>query len=109
VGVKIISAKYDDLSIDDLRNLADSIRERAQSSAVFLASGSGGKVSLLYAATKKAVEKGIDCGKLIKETAPIVGGGGGGRPDMAQAGGKNVDAISKALEEAIKIAQSMIK
>ncbi|HPD77601.1 MAG TPA: alanine--tRNA ligase [Spirochaetota bacterium] len=109
MGVKIISAKYDDLSIDDLRNLADSIRERAQSSAVFLASGSGGKVSLLYAATKKAVEKGIDCGKLIKETAPIVGGGGGGRPDMAQAGGKNVDAISKALEEAIKIAQSMIK
>lgn len=64
---------------------------------------------LLYAATKGAVEKGIDCGAIIKETVKLVGGGGGGRKDMAQAGGKNPDALGEALKVAVEMAQEMIK
>ena len=64
---------------------------------------------LLYAATNKAVEKGIDCGKLVKDTVGIVGGGGGGRKDMAQAGGKDASGLQKAVDEAVRIASAMIK
>ena len=64
---------------------------------------------ILYAATNKAVESGIDCGKLVKETAGIVGGGGGGRRDMAQAGGKSPENLKKAIDEAVKLGRSRIK
>lgn len=56
----------------------------------------------------KAVEKGIDCGRLVKETVGIVGGGGGGRKDMAQAGGKDAANLEKAVEEAVKLAEKMV-
>lgn len=107
-GVKIISRVFKDIDVDTLRALSDSIRERVQNSVVCFGSDTGGKAMLLYAATNKAVEKGIDCGKLVKETVGIVGGGGGGRKDMAQAGGKDAANLGKAIEEAVKLAEKMI-
>ena len=65
-----------------------------------LATANDGKVNLLAAMNKAANEKGLKAGDLIKEIAPKVGGGGGGRPDMAQAGGKNPEGITAALETA---------
>ena len=106
-GVKIISKVFKDMEVDTLRGLSDSIRERVQNSVVCFGSDIGGKAMLLYAATNKAVEKGIDCGKLVKETVGIVGGGGGGRKDMAQAGGKDAANLEKAVAEAVKLAEKM--
>ena len=60
-------------------------------------------------ATKDAVSKGAHCGKLIKEVASILGGGGGGRPDMAQAGGKSPEKIGEAINESYKIIESLAK
>ena len=107
-GVKVISYIFKDMDIDTLRSLSDSIRERVQVSVVCFGSEAEGKAVLLYAATNKAVEKGIDCGKLIKDTAKIVGGGGGGRKDMAQAGGKDAANLAKAVEEGAVLAEKMI-
>ena len=108
-GVKIISMVSADLDVEGLRSISDSLRERVQNSVVCLGSAAGGKAMLLYAATKPAVDKGIDCGKLIKDTVGIVGGGGGGRRDMAQAGGKDASGLQKAIDEAVKLAEVMIK
>jgi len=107
-GVKIISKVFEDMEVESLRALSDSIRERVQNSVVCFGSDVAGKAMLLYAATNKAVEKGIDCGKLVKETAGIVGGGGGGRKDMAQAGGKDAANLEKAIAEAVKLAEKMV-
>lgn len=107
-GVKIISKVFEDMEVETLRALSDSIRERVQNSVVCFGSDIAGKAMLLYAATNKAVEKGIDCGRLVKETVGIVGGGGGGRKDMAQAGGKDAANLEKAVEEAVKLAEKMV-
>jgi len=108
-GVKIITHHFADVETAQLRELSDAIREREQNALVCLGSEVEGKAVLLYAATKKAVEAGIDCGALIKETVKLVGGGGGGRKDMAQAGGKSPVGLKNALDEALKLASSMIK
>ena len=59
--------------------------------------------------TKDVINNGIHCGKIIKEVATVVGGGGGGRPDMAQAGGKSPENIDKAMEKAYEVIQSLVK
>jgi alanyl-tRNA synthetase len=107
-GVKIISRIFTGLDANSLREISDSVRERVQKSLVCLGSDIDGKAMILYAATNKAVETGIDCGKLVKETAGIVGGGGGGRKDMAQAGGKAPENLKKAIDEAVKLGRTMI-
>lgn len=101
----IVTAKIENLSGDDLKTLADLIRERSSDSAVLLVSSFEGKVIIVSAATQSAVSKGADSGALIKSVAPILGGGGGGRKDMAQAGGKD---FSKA-DEAITVAKAKLK
>jgi len=73
-----------------------------------LASGKGGKVNFIATATKDVLAKGVHCGNLIKEVAKIAGGGGGGRPDMAQAGGKNPDKIEDALAAAKEILKDQL-
>ena len=107
-GVKIISHVFSGLDINSLREASDAARERVQNSLVCFGSDVDGKAMILYAATKKAVEMGIDCGSLVKETAGIVGGKGGGRKDMAQAGGKFPENLKKGIEEAVKLARLMI-
>jgi alanyl-tRNA synthetase len=108
-GVKVITAKYDGLDMDALRNTSDMLKNKIGSGVIVLASNFEDKVNFVVTATKDCLEKGIHCGNIIKETAKIAGGGGGGRPDMAQAGGKDVSKIKDALDHSIKVIESQIK
>jgi alanyl-tRNA synthetase len=108
-STKIISHKFDEVNVKDLRELSDLIRSRERDSVVLLGSSVGGKALLLFAATKSAVNSGIDCGSIIKEVSKLTGGGGGGRKDMAQAGGKTPESLERALDEAVKMARRMIE
>lgn len=101
-GVKLLAAKVEGVDMNGLRDLGDQLKEKLGEGVVLLVSAADGKVSLMAMATPEAVEKGAHAGNLIKVCAALVGGGGGGRPNMAQAGGKNPggmdDAIAKAKE-----------
>ncbi|MBR1798154.1 MAG: alanine--tRNA ligase [Clostridiales bacterium] len=104
-GLKVVISECDAEDAPALRDTADKIRDKIVSGVVFLASSSDGKVLFTAMATKDAVEKGAHCGNIIREAAKICGGGGGGRPDMAQAGGKDASKISdalKAVEDALR-------
>ena len=97
--VKYIAAKVQVKDMNQLRQLADQWKQKAISDVLVLATENDDKVNLLAAVSPNGLEKGIKAGDLIKAIAPIVGGGGGGRPDMAQAGGKNPAGIPDALNE----------
>ena len=101
-GVKLLAASVEGVDMNGLRNLGDDLKAKLGDSVVVLASVLEGKVNLMAAATEGAIRKGAHAGNLIKAVAACVGGGGGGRPNMAQAGGKNpsgvADAIAKAYE-----------
>ena len=101
-GVKTIAYGLEGVDGNALRDLADKIRSKMGSGVVVLVSNLGDKVNLITMATKDVLDKGIHCGKIIKEVATIVGGGGGGRPDMAQAGGKKPENIPQAIEAAFQ-------
>lgn len=105
---KVIVEKVAAMDMDSLRLYADLVREKAGSSVLLLASAVDGKVLLLAAATPDKVKGGFSAGNLIKKVAPLVGGGGGGSPDLAQAGGKNPDDIEKALAEGLKEIEGML-
>jgi len=108
-GVKVISYALEDIDGNALRDLADKIRSKMESGVVVLVSKVSDKVNLIAMATKDAVASGIHCGKIIKEVATVVGGGGGGRPDMAQAGGKNPENVKKAVETTFDIVEKLVK
>ncbi|MDO4614004.1 MAG: alanine--tRNA ligase [Lachnospiraceae bacterium] len=107
-GVKILCKKLDGVDANEMRNLSDSLKEQLNDSIIVLASSNNGKVNLLAAASDGALKKGAHAGNLIKGIAKIVGGGGGGRPNMAQAGGKDASKIDEALEEAKKLAKEQL-
>ncbi|MBN1624703.1 MAG: alanine--tRNA ligase [Clostridia bacterium] len=107
-GTKVIVSEVEGADMGALRSMCDAAREKFNDCVVVLASG-GEKVSLAAAATKNAVAKGVHAGKIIGEAAKITGGGGGGRPDMAQAGGKDSDKIEEALERARNLIMEALK
>ncbi|SHJ69244.1 alanyl-tRNA synthetase [Anaerobranca californiensis DSM 14826] len=96
---EVFVKKVNVANVDILRELADSVVENRKNALVVLGAVTGDKVNFVAKATGEAVKNGIHCGKIIKEVAQVAGGGGGGRPDMAQAGGKNIDKIDEALEK----------
>ncbi|HEX6085347.1 MAG TPA: alanine--tRNA ligase [Thermoanaerobaculia bacterium] len=98
-GVKLIAKRVDDLSGGDLRNYADELRSKIKSGVVVLGSATDGKVTLLTAVTKDLLDR-VQANTLIGRLAPIVGGKGGGKPDLAQAGGKDAEKLNEALREA---------
>lgn len=108
-GIKVVRARFDQLNMEDLRDAGDTIKNKIGSGVVVLASSYGDKVSLVVTATKDVLGKGVHSGNVIKEIAKLVGGGGGGRPDMAQAGGKDVSGIDEALLQAVKVIEGQIK
>jgi alanyl-tRNA synthetase len=108
-GVKVIASTVEGLDGNALRDLADKIRNKVGNGVVVLGSEAEGKVNLVAMATKDAIEKGIHCGKIIKEVATIAGGGGGGRPDMAQAGGKNPEKLNEALAKVNELVELLVK
>ena len=99
-GVKFLAVNVDGVDMNGLRDLGDQLKEKVGEGVIVLASANDGKVSLLVMATDAAMKQGAHAGNLIKSIAKLVGGGGGGRPNMAQAGGKNPAGISQALEAA---------
>lgn len=103
-----VIALVDELSSDDLRDMADKIRDNIQSGIVLLGSVIDGKINFVAMGTKDVVKKGFHAGKLVKEVATIAGGGGGGRPDMAQAGGKNPQKLEEALNKAREVIKKQL-
>ncbi len=99
-GVKVLTAQVNDVDMNGLRELGDQMKEKMKEGIVLLASAKDGKVNLVSMATDQATKAGAHAGNLIKAVAKFVGGGGGGRPNMAQAGGKNPAGIKDALEAA---------
>jgi len=98
-GVKLIARRVSGLEKGALRGLSDSLRDRLGSGVVVIASENDGKVSLVVSVTKDLTSR-VQAGRLVKELAPIVGGGGGGRPDFAEAGGKDPSKIDDLLASA---------
>jgi len=96
-GVPVVVSQVEGADADALREACDAARGRHKSLLIVLASSEGGKVNLVAAATKDLIAKGIHAGNLVRAIAKDVGGGGGGRPDFGQAGGKDPDAIPAAL------------
>ena len=107
--VKAVVASCEASDAAALRDTADKIRDQLECGVVFLAAEGDGKLLFTAMATKSAVDSGIHCGNIIKEAAKVAGGGGGGRPDMAQAGGKDVSKLADALAKAEEVLASQIK
>ncbi len=107
-GVKLLAAKVPDVDMNGLRSLGDQLKDKMGDGVIILASAMGGKVNLIAMATDSAMAKGAHAGNLIKELAVLVGGGGGGRPNMAQAGGKNPAGMDSVMEKAPKVLESQI-
>ncbi len=108
-GVKLLAAGVAGVDMNGLRDLGDQLKEKLGEGVVVLASESDGKVNLIAMATEGAMAKGAHAGNLIKSIAGKVGGGGGGRPNMAQAGGKNPAGIPDAIAEAKTALESQIQ
>lgn len=108
-GVKVLAASVPDVDMNGLRTLGDQLKDKLGSGVVVLGSALGGKVSLLAMVTDDVMKKGAHAGNLIKAIASCVGGGGGGRPNMAQAGGKNPDGIKDAMEKAATVLEEQIQ
>ena len=105
---KVLPVAVKDVDMNALRTLGDDLKAKIGSGIVVLASDNGDKVNLIVTATDDAVKAGAHAGKIIKEAAGLVGGGGGGRPNMAQAGGKNAAGIPDALTKAVEIAKTQL-
>ncbi|MDF2874616.1 MAG: alaS [Sporomusa sp.] len=108
-GVKVVIGQVAAADMENLRATGDMVRERLHSGIVVLGAVNGDKVNFIAMATPDCVAKGAHAGQIIKETAKIAGGGGGGRPDMAQAGGKQPEKIDNALQAAAEIIKLQIK
>ncbi len=108
-GIQAVTARFDQLDMDALRNTCETLRNKTGKGVIVLASGFGGKVSFVAMASKEAVERGAHCGNIIREAAKAAGGGGGGRPDMAQAGGKDLAKIDEALKCAMNAIKEQVK
>ena len=108
-GVKLLATSVDGVDMNGLRDLGDQLKEKLGDGVVVIASSCDGKVNLIAMATDNAMAAGAHAGNLIKAIASKVGGGGGGRPNMAQAGGKNPAGIPDAIAEAKTALEGMLK
>ncbi len=108
-GINLIAYKVNNMDANSLRNLGDNLKERLGSGVIVLASVMDNKINFVAMATKDLVQKGIHAGNIVREVAKLTGGGGGGRPDMAQAGGKDVTKIDEALDVIPSIIKEQVK
>ncbi len=107
-GVSVITARVDGSDVETMRGMIDTIKDKLPSAAAVLASVSDGKVTFVGGATKNAVAKGVHIGKVIKEVASVAGGGGGGKPDSAQAGGKDITKADEALGVVLSVIEAQL-
>ena len=108
-GVKVLAVRADGVDMNGLRNLGDQLKEKLGEGVIVIASVLDGKVNLMAAATDGAQKAGAHAGNLIKAIAGLVGGGGGGRPNMAQAGGKNPAGVDEALAKVAETVESQVR
>lgn len=106
-GIRLFALKVKDKDANSLRELSDKIKDKNESCVILLASESNEKVLFVSSVTKDLIEKGLHAGNLVKEAAMTAGGGGGGRPDFAQAGGKNPDKIDASIEAVKKVIKAI--
>lgn len=107
-GVKLLAIRVPDVDMNGLRTLGDQLKEKLGTGVIVIASAKDGKVNLLTMVMDEAMKMGAHAGNLIKEIAPLVGGGGGGRPNMAQAGGKNPAGIDDAIKKAASVLEGQL-
>ncbi|WP_418261991.1 alanine--tRNA ligase [Eubacterium sp.] len=107
-GVKLLATKVADVDMNGLRNLGDQLKEKMGGGVVVIVSTTNDKANVIVMADDDAISKGAHAGNMIKEIAKCVGGGGGGRPNMAQAGGKNPAGADMAIEKAKEILESQL-
>ncbi len=108
-GVRLLATKVSGVDMNGLRDLGDQLKAKISEGVIVLISDVDGKVNMVAMATDDAMKKGAHAGNLIKGIAALVGGGGGGRPNMAQAGGKNPAGIEAAIAKAAEILEGQIK
>ncbi len=107
-GVSVVTAKVEAADVETMRTMIDSLKEQCSLCAVVLASINDGKVTFIGGASRKAVDRGVHIGKVIKEVAAISGGGGGGKPDSAQAGGRNIEKTQEALDAVVALIKTQL-
>jgi len=98
-GIQVTISEIENMEMDELRNISDLLKDHMGTGVVLLGSVHDGKVNFIATATKDVVKRGFHAGKLVKEVATVAGGGGGGRPDMAQAGGKYPEKLTESLKK----------
>ena len=108
-GVKVLALKVDASSVEEMRRLADDLRNKLGSGVVILGAVIKDKPMIIAAATPDAIEQGVHAGNIVKALAPIIGGGGGGRPNMAQAGGRDASKLTDALDAAYEIVANQLE
>ena len=108
-GVNLVTAKFEDMDMNTLRETADTLRDKLGSGVVVMANIADNKVNFIVTATKDVLEKGIHSGNIVREVAQIAGGKGGGRPNMAQAGANDVTKVEEALNYAGEVIKSQVK
>ncbi len=107
--VSLVLRSLENVDMNGLRELGDSLKESMDDAVIVLASKANGRVNLMVTANEGALKRGAHAGNIIKEAAKLVGGGGGGRPNMAQAGGKNPEGIAEALKKAREVLASQLR
>lgn len=107
-GIQVVTGQVTVNDMDGLRTVADMVRNHLSCGVVVVGAVNNDKVNFVVMATGEAVAKGVHAGNIIKEVAKVAGGGGGGRPDMAQAGGKQPEKISEALQAALAVVQKQV-
>lgn len=107
-GIRVLIKPLSDVDMNAMRDLGDEAKQKLGEAVVVFATEKDGKVNLMATATEGAIARGAHAGNLIKEIAALVGGGGGGRPNMAQAGGKNPSGIPEALAKAEEVLKSQL-
>ena len=108
-GIKLLAASVEGVDMNGLRDLGDQLKAKLGEGVVVLASSMEGKVNLVAMATDEAMARGAHAGNLIKGIAGLVGGGGGGRPNMAQAGGRNPEGINQAIEQTKAVLEGQLR
>lgn len=106
-GITVVCGRIDGATADALRKIGDDFKAQTPCGVIVLASSDGGKATFIAMATKEAIAKGAHSGNIVREAAKIAGGGGGGRPDSAQAGGKDVSKIDYALAAVYKMMEEL--
>lgn len=108
-GINLVTAKFDNMDVNTLRETADTLRDKTENGVVVLANITGEKVTFIATASKEAIEKGVHSGNTVREVAKIASGKGGGRPNMAQAGASDPSKVDEALKMAEKFVEMQIK